>query len=219
MNIMDMQPSTVNLRFTRVESRFYPVRVRLAQPLPDGWMLVDSLAAQPARIRVTGSEARLAAIDSLFTEALILPREDTSFTFSVPIDTTSLRGLRLSARRVQLTGRVDAIAERTFSSVPISVGPGVVLNPSTVEVRLRGPRHIVRSMSAEGLRIVISIDSIPVRIPEGGIPVPLRVERLRTGVQAELSPAATRMMPGRVVPDTAGVPRVTEPGDTIPPRE
>jgi YbbR domain-containing protein len=219
VNIMDMQPSTVNLRFTRVESRFYPVRVRLAEPLPDGWMLVDSLAAQPARIRVTGSEARLAAIDSLFTEPLILPREDTSFTFSVPIDTTSLRGLRLSARRVQLTGRVDAIAERTFSSVPISVGPGVVLNPSTVEVRLRGPRHIVRSMSAEGLRIVISIDSIPVRIPEGGIPVPLRVERLRTGVQAELSPAATRMMPGRIVPDTAGVPRVTEPGDTIPPRE
>jgi YbbR domain-containing protein len=214
---MDMQPSTVNLRFTRVESRFYPVRVRLAEPLPAGWMVVDSLAAQPARIRVTGPEARLAEIDSLFTVPLILPREDTAFTLSVPIDTANLQGLRLSARRIELTGRVDAIAERTFTGIRISVGPGVVLNPSTVDVRLRGPRHIVQAMSADDLRIVISIDSIPARIPEGGIPVPLRVERLRAGVQAELSPAATRMMPGRLVADTIGVPRIAEPGDTIPP--
>jgi YbbR domain-containing protein len=219
VSIIDMQPSTVNLRFTRVESRFYPVRVRLAEPLPAGWMIVDSLGAQPARIRVTGPEARLAAIDSLFTVPLVLPREDTSFTLSVPIDTTNLQGLRLSARRVELTGRVDVIAERTFTGIRISVGPGVVLNPSTVDVRLRGPGRVVQAMSADELRVVISIDSIPVRIPDSGIPVPLRVERLRAGVQAELSPAATRMMPGRFAADTAGVPRVAEPGDTIPPPE
>jgi YbbR domain-containing protein len=220
VTVVDMQPSAVNLRFTRVESRFYSVRVRLAEPLPAGWVLVDSLVVQPGRIRVTGPEARLAAIDSLLTVPITLPRSDTSFTLSVPIDTTNLQGLRLSARRVELSGRVDVLMEQVFSDVTISTGPGLSLSPATVDIRLRGSRRSVQAMTPADFRVVVAIDTIPLRIPEAGILVPLRLERLPANVQGEISPSVARLFPSRLPSDTLAVPRPpapTEPADTIPP--
>jgi YbbR domain-containing protein len=211
VSVVDMQPSVVDLQFTRVESRFYTVRVPLAEPLPPGWVLVDSLTVQPGRIRVTGPESRLAALDTLYTVPVVLPRTDTTFTLSVPLDTTRLQGLRLSARRIQLTGLVDQMVERSFPDVPISVGPGLTLSPSTVDIRVVGPRSVMAGLGADDFRVVLSIDSIPQRFPEGGLPVPLRVERLQRGVQAELTPGATRMLPARTPRDTV----VGEPVDTV----
>jgi YbbR domain-containing protein len=214
VSVVDMQPSVIDLQFTRVESRFYTVRVRLSEPLPAGWVLVDSLTVQPGRIRVTGPDSRLAAFDSILTVPVALPLSDTSFTLSVPLDTTALQGLRLSASRVQLTGAVDQMGQRSVSDVPVSVGPGLTVQPDEVEVRLIGPQRSLRSLSTADLRVVISLDSIPQRFPEGGLPVPLRVERLPPGVQAIIEPAAARMLPVRVPLDTVAVPGTVEPADT-----
>ncbi len=217
VSVVDMQPSSVDLQFTRVESRFFSVRVRLAEPLPPGWVLVDSLTVQPGRIRVTGPESRLATIDSILTVPVVLPRTDSAFALSVPLDTAQLRGLRLSARRVQLTGMVDQLVERTFAGMPISVGAGLTLQPATADVRVVGPRSTVSALRPADFRVVISIDSIPQRFPEGGLPVPLRVERLPPGIHAEVTPGATRMLPARVPLDTVPVPRPVAPADTLPP--
>ncbi|CAN5747817.1 hypothetical protein BH23GEM6_BH23GEM6_12620 [soil metagenome] len=217
VTVVDMQPSAVNLRFTRVESRFYSVRVRLAEPLPPGWVLADSLVVQPGRIRVTGPEFRLAALDSLLTVPITLPRTDTAFNLTVPIDTSNLLGLRLSARRVQLSGRADELVEQIFSEVPISTGPGVMLSPATVDIRLRGPRRRVEALTPANFRVVVAIDTIPLRIPEAGILVPLRLERLPANVLGEISPAAARLFPSRLSPDTIPAPRPAPAVDTIPP--
>jgi YbbR domain-containing protein len=217
VSVVDMQPSSVELNFTRVESRFFTVRVRLAEPLPPGWVLVDSLTVQPGRVRLTGPESRLAGIDSILTVPVVLPRADSAFALSVPLDTTMLQGLRLSARRVQLTGMVDQLVERTFPGMPISVGAGLSIQPATADVRLMGPRSILSALRPTDFRVVISIDSIPQRFPEGGLPVPLRVERLPAGIQAEVNPGATRMLPARTPLDTVAVPRLPAPADTVPP--
>lgn len=214
VTVVDMQPSAVDLQFTRVESRLFSVRVRLAEELPPGWVLVDSLTVQPGRIRVTGPETQLARIESLVTVPVTLPRADTSFTISAPIDTTDLRGVRLSATSVQLSGRADLLTEQTYSDVPISVGPGLSLLPSTVDVRLVGPRSVLQTVRPQDLRVVIALDSIPPRFPEGGLPVPLRVEQLPPGIQAEVIPGATRMTADRPVLDTVAVPGAPEPPDT-----
>jgi YbbR domain-containing protein len=216
VSVVDMQPTTVELQFTRVESRFYPVRVRLAEPLPPGWVLVDSLTVQPGRIRVTGPESRLAGLDLLYTVPIVLPRTDSAFAISVPLDTTMLQGLRLSARSVQLAGMVDQMVERSFPAVPISVGPGLSLQPAVADVRLSGPRSTLAAVRPADIRVVVAIDSIPQRFPEGGLPVPLRVERLPVGVQAEVTPGAARMLPDRAPLDTVPIPRPPAPADTIP---
>jgi YbbR domain-containing protein len=217
VNVVDLQPSVVDLRFIRVDTRTFPVRVTLARELPEGWLLADTLTLRPARVRISGPDSRLNAIDTVRTLPITLPVADTAFELVAALDTSQFVGLRLSARRIEVAGRVDRVQERTYTSVPVSVGPGITIRPSTVDVRLRGPRRTVEQITPGELRVAIAIDSIPVRIPPEGLPVPLRVDRPRPGVQASIEPSGVRIYPERTILDTIAVPRVGEPIDTVPP--
>lgn len=215
VNVIDMQPSSIDLRFTRVETRVVPVRLRLSEPLPVGWVVVDSLALRPGRVRISGPEPQIGAIDSINTLPIALPVVDTAFSVVVPLDTTPVVGMRISARRVQLTGRLDRVLERTYANVPVSTGPGITLRPSMVDVRLRGPRSVLEGLTQGSIRVVVSIDSIPARIPPDGVAVPLRLEGVPPGVQGELTPASARLFPERMILDTVPVERQPPAADTL----
>src|SRR5690606_4849162 len=62
---VDVRPGAVTLDFDRVDTRLAPVRVRVANGLGAGWTLVDSLQVQPDRIRISGLEQRLRAVDAI----------------------------------------------------------------------------------------------------------------------------------------------------------
>src|SRR5690606_4092387 len=114
----DVRPTTVALRFARVDSRLIPVRVRVNDLLGRDWALVDSLSAEPATIRITGSPQRVAATTEIFTEAVGLIPEDTLFERVVALDTTGFQNLELSARSVRVSGVLDRVIERGFPGVP-----------------------------------------------------------------------------------------------------
>lgn len=203
VNPQDVRPGRVSLRFLELEDRVVPLRVRVRNELGIDWMLVDSLRAEPGRIRIRGPARLVGRIESVATQPVTLSPGDSAFSRIIEIDTAGLAGLQLSTRTVRVSGVVDEIREVEQTNVPVSIGGGVTVRPSTVTVRLRGPEQIVRAMAPETFRVVVAIDSIPGRIPEEGIAVPVRIEGLPPGVTAAASPASVRLRPAApVVPDT-----------------
>jgi hypothetical protein len=85
--------------------------------------------------------------------------------------------------------------------VPVSVGDGVTVIPSTVDVHVRGARSVVRSLGPSDLRVVVAIDSIPGSVPPEGVMVPLRVDG-RPGTTATAVPGIVRLEVGRLPADT-----------------
>ena len=194
VNAQDVRPSTVRLEFTRVETRTLPVRVRVGDALGPEWAVVDSLVATPKQIRVSGPLARVSTLTEVATEPLEITPGDSVVNRAVAIDTSGLRGVTLSARTVNVTGRVDRVVERVFMQTPVDVGPGVSLQPGQVTVRLRGPERTLQGLNRESFRVAVSIVGIPTRIPEEGVAVPLRVDRLPPGVQATIEPSEVRLI-------------------------
>jgi YbbR domain-containing protein len=203
VNPQDVRPGRVSLRFLQLEDRVVPLRVRVRNELGSEWTLVDSLRAEPARIRIRGPARLVAGIQAVATVPVTLSPGDSAFSRLVEIDTTGLAGLELSTRTVRVSGVVDRIRELERANVPVSIGGGLTVRPATVTVRLRGPEQIVRAMAPATFRVVVAIDSIPARIPEGGVAVPVRIEGLPPRVTAAASPATVRLIPAApVVPDT-----------------
>lgn len=211
VNPQDVRPRRIGLRFTRLEDRSVPVEVRIRNELGSEWTLVDSLRVEPSRVRVRGPAELVGGVEAVRTERITLSPGDSVFSRQVPLDTAALEGVRLSASRVLVSGMVDRIHERTLESVPVSIGPGVTLRPSTVDVRLRGPEQRVRAIDVGSFRVVVAIDSIPARIPEAGATVPVRIEGLPPGLSAEPNPRTIRLIPVRREPPE---PIGTEAADT-----
>jgi YbbR domain-containing protein len=223
VSAMDVRPSMIQLEFTRMETRVLPVSVRTEDLLGAGWALVDRLEVQPEEIRVSGPAERLTGLREVATQPFDITPADTVFERIVALDTTQLRGLDLSARRVRVAGRIDRVVERSVPNVPVDVGPGIAITPDRVEVRLRGPQRTVVGVQPETFRVAVAIDEIPTRIPPEGVPVPLRVDRLPLGVSGTVIPSQVRLFPA-AVPEGAppiGVPQGPPPpapaeADTIP---
>jgi YbbR domain-containing protein len=202
VNALDVRPSAIRLEFMRVDTRMVPVRVRVANQLGDEWAIVDTLHAEPDRVRVSGPLSRLAEVTELPTVPIELTPADTALERVVALDSAGLRGLTLSTRRVTVRGAVDRIVDRVIADVPIDVGSGVTIRPTGVDVHLRGPRRAVEAIDPAVFRVVVSLDEIPGRVPPEGVDVPLRVDRMRPGVQAVTRPAQVRLYPGGTQPDT-----------------
>lgn len=216
VNAQDVEPRAIALRFRRLSRRSVPIEV-VTGSLPEGYTIADTLQAQPSRIEVRGLPNEVSEIGAVRTTRITLSPTDRPFSQLVSLDTTGLSGLTLSARRVQVSGRIERSLERTINGVPISAGPGIVIRPATVDVRVAGPASRVQSLRPSDFRIVIAIDSIPSQLPPEGVPVPLRVEEPRTGVRTVLGPSSVRLFPRRVAQDSAAVPEGGDPPAPAPP--
>jgi hypothetical protein len=214
VNPMDVRPGNVRLQFTRVDTRTVPVRVRLDDRLGAEWMIVDSLAAEPSGVRISGPAGSLAGISEVWTVPMEISPRDTLVDEVVPIDTVGLLGLTLSHSAVRVTGRLDRVVERTVTGVPVDVGPGIFIVPRQIDVSLRGPASVVGTVSPPFARVVVAVGEIPERVPPEGIELPLRLDRLRAGVQATLSPSTVRLYPDAIAADTLSL-RQFPPADTL----
>lgn len=202
VNPVDVRPSSVRVLLQRLASREVPVRLRLGARARERFVLTDTPAVIPSRVRITGPADRVAQIDSVVTEPVELTGVDSVFTLTVPLETETLPRVRVSHDRVRVTGEVDRLVERIIPRAPVGTPPGVEADPAEVELRVRGPSRRVRALDPSALRVVVPEDSIPAELPPEGAAVPLEVRNLPPGVEAQTAPVRVRV---RVAP-AGGVP-------------
>ena len=195
VNAQEVRAPVIRLTFHRLAERLLTVRPVVESEVESGWMLVDSLRLLPEQITVRGPADQVERLSALRTVPFTLPASDSVFSTLIPIDTTGLNGLDISDRQVRVTGRVDRVVQRQLSDVPISVGFGVTMVPTTVDVSLSGPRTIVEALQPEDFRVVVAIPSIPEEIGPEGASVPLRLEQLPPRVTGSVVPPAGRLFP------------------------
>lgn len=202
---LDVRPSSVRLEFTRVGIKRVPVRARLSGQLGPMWAVVDTLTGDPGFIDLSGPASLLDPIDEVFTEPIVLTPGDSIIDQTVPVDTSGLAGLELSDEEIRIEGRVDRVVDRILAEVPVVAAPGLRTDPAQVTVTLRGPRATVNAVRSTDIRVVATVPGSAPGVPSGGVVVPVRVDRLRNGVMAILSPNRVRVMPPppQPAPDTA----------------
>lgn len=220
----DVRPSSVRLGFARIETRDIPVALQVSRGPREAHVLADSLRVRPTRVRITGPAQRVQAIDVVNTRPLDLSREDSVFTRSVALDTTGLGGLQLSTADVQVSGRVDPLAGRVITGVPVVAPAGASVTPNVVQVHLHGPESVVQKVDASRLRASIPAEAVPARIPFTGVELPVRAESLPSGVEVRMVPETVRVVPApvqaEVLPSPVESPvRDTVPRDPPPPRD
>ena len=200
VSAQEVRNPLLRLRFRRLASRTLPIRPTVDIEVASGWTLVDTLRLLPAEIEIRGPAEEVEMVQEVRTLPFTLPAADSLFSTVVRIDTTNLSGLDLSTTQVRVSGRVDRIVQRRLVDVPISLGSGVTVRPSVVDVLLSGPRSLVEAVQPESLRIAVAIESVPGYIPPEGVSVPLRAEQVPAEVRASVVPPAVRLLPAVAPP-------------------
>lgn len=162
--VQDIVPGSVRLTFEESRQRALPLIVRTEGRLSRELALTQEIGVTPAVVRVRGPAHVLDALESIPVEPLDLSSVRETGMFEVAVDTAGLSGLTLNPTRAQLGVRVEPAAERLMPGVEVEVeGPasaGLEVEPSTLPVTLRGALSRLDAASLEGLRLVVSAESV-----------------------------------------------------------
>lgn len=159
---MAVSPSRVTVRFERRAERTVSV-VPLTSIEPAEGFVRGRLLIEPESVKVRGGASALGAVQAVQTEQLVVAAADTTVTRQLDIQIPpELEGIQVDPERVLLTAEIDSLVERAVTVAVRAIGggaAGVVLAPDSVEVRVRGARQDVDTMTPADVRATVRIDS------------------------------------------------------------
>lgn len=179
LTVESFSPPDVRISFEPAQTRLVPVAPRLVGRIRDHLSLAAGIDVSPQLVRVRGPESRLEGLDSVPLVPFDLSEIQRSGAFNVPVDTAGLLGASVVPPTATLDVRVEELVERVLDDIPVEAeaGPGqpeVVVEPSTIQVRLAGARSIITSLDPSRLRVWV-----PPELFEGMDPGEERFLRVR----------------------------------------
>lgn len=192
VGVESISPADVRVSFEPARTRLAAVSPRFVGRIPDHLAFASGIDVSPRLVRVRGPESRLVTLDSIPLVPFDLSEISRSGAYTVPVDTSGLLGASVVPPTATLDVRVEELVERTLDDIPVvaEVDPGqpaVVVEPSTIEVRLAGARSIVTALDPGLLRVWV-----PPALLQGIEPGEERVVRL----QLDGVPALVTAVPG-----------------------
>jgi len=188
--VEDITPSTVRLTFEPAGTRVVPVSLHVSGSLPPELALAGPIALNPQVVRVRGPASRVASLDSVPLVPFDLSSVDSSGVYRVPVDLSGVRNLTVRPTEATLGVRVETIVTRTLGGVPVealSDDPSAAfeVEPSTVDVMLRGARTPVTAVDYADVHVVVPGELLRGMLPGEERRVPVRVEGAPPLVDAE----------------------------------
>lgn len=180
--VEDVLPSTVQIHLERTTTEVIPLAVSVTGTPRDGYALAGPVTPSPQVVRLRGPESRVLEIDSVRTRPLDLDGLDATERVVVPVDTTGLGGLTISPTEVEALVRIERAVSRVLPPVSVEVeGPaaaGLVVDPASLPVTVRGPEARTADADLSGLRLVVSDEDVLDVAPGEERRVPVRVRGL-----------------------------------------
>ncbi|NIR45172.1 MAG: hypothetical protein GWN99_12380 [Gemmatimonadetes bacterium] len=159
--LLDVRPVSVRpddfvLHFQPRARKVVQVVPRVHVTLAEGYVISDSVRAEPGAVAVEGPESAVEAIDSVITVPVVRERLRETISVEVRLEVPGSSGqVELSSPSVRVTVPVEPRTERIFRGIPVGVSdastPGLRAQPSLVDVRITGPRSAVESLRSEQL--------------------------------------------------------------------
>ncbi|HEY9515824.1 MAG TPA: hypothetical protein VIQ74_09110, partial [Gemmatimonadaceae bacterium] len=121
VQVRDVTPRALELRFQVTEQRYLPVRALVLATADSNMRIIDGLRVEPDSVLVRGTRRAVRRLGSVTTDRASITARDTLTEQVVPLDTTGL-GLAAvipASVRVQVTAaRVEAAPPASGSAVP-----------------------------------------------------------------------------------------------------
>jgi len=161
-----IEPRTVVIQLDDVLVKQVPVVARV-QILPDsGFEMFGGMAITPAELTVQGPQSQVKPVDTLYTVPLALRAVRAPVRRQLPIDTSSLGGLRISPRaEVTLTADVGELGDLVIEGIPVTVeadAPGSwSVEPLIATVTVHGRRRRLSSLTRDSVRAVAYVVGEP----------------------------------------------------------
>lgn len=118
--VLSLRPDTIQLRYERVATRAFPLRIRTEGELPDGFRLVLPATASPASVQVRGPLRILDRLDAVPLEPIDISGLRSTTNVPVRIDTTGLGPARVSPQEVQVVLRVVPVERQELDAEPVA---------------------------------------------------------------------------------------------------
>ncbi len=165
VTVESLSPPMVSLSLEPAVSKTVPLAMRVRGELPSSLSLSSALGMTPESVRVRGPQSEIEGLDSLPLVPFDLGRVRESGAFLVSVDTAGLTGASVDPSEATLGVRVEPTEERVIPDIAVDAdaGPGVppvLVEPSSVQVRLVGARTLVTSMDLSLLRVSIAPGSL-----------------------------------------------------------
>lgn len=144
VKLVKIVPDSLGVQFSREITKRIPVDLRLDVTPASGYTIVGDPLIAPVQVTVNGSSILLDSLRSFPTKILKAHNVRETFTKTLELSDTlkdAITSVSVSAITVRIG--IEAIAERTFRDIPISVEAlppdrDLLLNPGSVSVTLRG---------------------------------------------------------------------------------
>lgn len=153
-------PDTVNVRLEDEQMQRLPVIPRIEVRPEAGYTLSKPVSTSPESVTVVGPQSVIRRLRSIESEERIFVglREPTQQ--DVPLVVPDKR-VRVTPSHVQTEITIDKIGERLLQRVPVVAqqvpeGRSVILEPSTVDVRVQGPSERLAQLTTDS--IMVSLD-------------------------------------------------------------
>jgi len=192
VTVESVSPLTVRMTFEPAVARNVHVSVPLRGELPADVALASVPELTPSTVVVRGPESRMMGLDSVRLAPLDLGSVNESGSFSLPVDTTGLRGAVVRPASVSVSLRVEPMVERVMENVAVEAEaptgePEITVTPSSLQLRLEGPSTLVTAVDVSRLRVSVDPESLRDVQPGEMRRVRIRVEGVPPLVSAFLS--------------------------------
>ena len=197
VRVVKITPSVLTIGLEPTVRRRVPVKPRLLGAPAAGFRL-GRVASEPAQIQLKGPHSRVDAVDSVFTEPVVVEGARGTVVVDVNVGLSDPL-LRLEGgTRVRVTAEVQEEQESRFFpdlDVVVTGGQGP-LRPGRVSVTLAGPASALRAVRPADLRVTVAIP--PGMPPSGPVPVTVTVAPGHPGVVVKgVEPAQIALAPPR----------------------
>lgn len=154
----DVQPRIISVQLDELRQRTVPVIHRVSVRPDSGFSQFGGVAVQPSSLIVRGPEARIRALDAVYTMPLEISGAQQTVRRSVAIDTSGLAPVRVSRNQVEIVAEIGPLSSRILSGIPVDVrdeqGGRWNADPATVSVTLRGPTARVARLTQDSIAVV-----------------------------------------------------------------
>jgi YbbR domain-containing protein len=160
--VESITPPTVAIRFEPTVSTALPLSLGTTNELSAELAFAQPIGLNPAVVRVHGPERVVQGLDSVALEPIDLSSVRESGLLRVPVDTSGLSSLTFDPTAAQVAIRLERAVEREIVGIPVVVeapagvdSASLVVEPSTIQVRLLGVETLVSQAHANGLVAVV----------------------------------------------------------------
>ena len=163
-----IEPRIIDVRLDEVFSRTVPVIPRVSVRPDSGYEQFGALGVVPGSVTVRGPREPVQAVTELSTAPLDLLSVTEPVTRTVPLDTTGLGILRVSATEVEISVDVGAVSDRVIQGVPVVIrsarGGAWISDPPAVMVAVRGRASRIDALDRDSIQVVAEISGVQRRV-------------------------------------------------------